>query len=51
MNEDNKIKDLEANEQSPESKEVEPGDLASDEFKITIRKLERPVQPRGVLAE
>ena len=25
--------------------------VAEDEFKVTVRKLERPVRPRGVLAE
>ena len=26
-------------------------DAANDEFKLTVRKLEMPVRPRGVLAE
>jgi hypothetical protein len=39
-----------AGEQPPktEKKELESSDT---EFKVTVRKLEMPVQPRGVLAE
>lgn len=36
------------NEQAEKSQETSSGD---GEFKVTVRKLEMPVRPRGVLAE
>jgi len=50
VNNDKKINELESVERPPEG-EIESGEAANDEFQITIRKLELPVQPRGVLAE
>jgi hypothetical protein len=33
------------------SQGAQDGAASADEFKITVRKLEMPVRPRGVLAE
>lgn len=51
MDNDKKIEELEKLERHPEANDGEAGEGVNDEFKITVRKLELPVQPRGVLAE
>jgi hypothetical protein len=51
MDNDKKIEELNNHERLPESGDDKPAEIAGDEFKITVRKLELPVQPRGVLAE
>jgi hypothetical protein len=50
MNEEEKLNkaDDEAKEQAEETKEAVADE---SEFKLTVRKLEMPVRPRGVLAE
>jgi len=50
MNEEEKldVADDNANEQAEERKEAITDEC---EFKLTVRKLEMPVRPRGVLAE
>jgi len=50
MNEEEKLNKAEdeAQEQAEETKEPAGED---DEFKLTVRKLEMPVRPRGVLAD
>jgi hypothetical protein len=42
--------DNQTNEQNEQTNEQEMPD-AEPEFKLTVRKLEMPVRPRGVLAE
>ena len=39
-----------ANEQTP-TQQVSDAAPAADEFRLTIKKLEMPVRPRGVLAD
>jgi hypothetical protein len=51
MNSDRKIEELDAALQQSSESEKNETDGADGEFKITVRKLEMPVQPRGVLAE
>jgi hypothetical protein len=51
MDNDKKMDELNTHERLPESGDDKPAEVVSDEFKITVRKLELPVQPRGVLAE
>jgi hypothetical protein len=49
---DAESKTEEAEKVSEDSTEKEQGsDGADHEFKVTVRKLELPVRPRGVLAE
>ena len=54
MNIQDKLKDAEdsreqtVKETDQSAEEGEPGEV---EFKVTVRKLEVPVRPRGVLAE
>ncbi len=38
-------------EQDPGAQQVSDGPPAADEFRLTIKKLDMPVRPRGVLAE
>jgi hypothetical protein len=50
-----KVEDPAVNQGNPETKD-EPdqqteGSNEESEFKLTVRKLEMPVRPRGVLAE
>ena len=50
MNHDNQNTQIEtAAEELTESRQESPA--AEGEFKVTVRKLEMPVRPRGVLAE
>ena len=49
VNEDVKPNDVDENVATPPEKPNE--EEADGEFKITVRKLEMPVRPRGVLAE
>ena len=51
MNEEEKVNnaDDDVKEQAEETKKEIAID--EDEFKLTVRKLEMPVRPRGVLAE
>lgn len=49
MNQEDKLNEVEENIPTPPEK---PKEEESDgEFKVTVRKLEMPVRPRGVLAE
>jgi len=51
MNEqhDQPLDEQNPNENDPSTQQVT--DAPPDEFKLTIKKLEMPVRPRGVLAE
>ena len=50
MNNEHQANELEStNKQQTEN--PEEGGTADTEFKLTVRKLEMPVRPRGVLAE
>jgi hypothetical protein len=40
-----------ANESDASNPQVSDSAPAADEFRLTIKKLEMPVRPRGVLAE
>ncbi len=40
-----------ANENDPTTQQVSDAAPAADEFRLTIKKLDMPVRPRGVLAE
>jgi hypothetical protein len=40
-----------ADEHAPAANQVSDAAPAADEFRLTIKKLEMPVRPRGVLAE
>ena len=40
-----------ANENAPANQQVSDAAPAADEFRLTIKKLEMPVRPRGVLAD
>jgi hypothetical protein len=51
MDNDKKTQELDTHERLPESGDDKSAEAGTDEFKITVRKLELPVQPRGVLAE
>jgi hypothetical protein len=49
MNDDKELNQVEKPNEEPENRpENQPGE---GEFKVTVRKLEMPVRPRGVLAE
>jgi len=49
LNQEDKLNELDDNKATaPEKPKVEESD---GEFKVTVRKLEMPVRPRGVLAE
>ncbi len=48
MNDD---KDLNKAEKQSDETEKTENQAAEGEFKLTVRKLEMPVRPRGVLAE
>ncbi len=52
MNEEEKLNKAgdEIEEQTEETKDAAAADDAG-EFKVTVRKLEMPVRPRGVLAD
>jgi hypothetical protein len=50
MNNDRKIEEIDTSIESSEA-DKKDADGAETEFKVTVRKLEMPVQPRGVLAE
>ena len=47
VNKDEKSSD----EHAPAAQQVSDAAPAADEFNLTIKKLEMPVRPRGVLAE
>jgi hypothetical protein len=52
MNDDTKIEELDsATPQAPNADKASEAKELEGEFKITVRKLEMPVQPRGVLAD
>jgi hypothetical protein len=40
-----------ADEKAPAAQQVSDAAPAADEFRLTIKKLEMPVRPRGVLAD
>jgi hypothetical protein len=48
MNNEQKINET---ENAKEPTETEENGSSDNEFKLTVRKLEMPVRPRGVLAE
>jgi hypothetical protein len=48
-NNEDTLKDVEEGRDSIEESKKEPAD--DGEFKVTVRKLEVPARPRGVLAE
>ncbi len=47
----NEEKDLNKVEKQGEQTENQADEQTDGEFKVTVRKLEMPVRPRGVLAE
>jgi len=53
MNIQDKLKDAEESREQPvkDLKEESGEESELSEFKVTVRKLEVPVRPRGVLAE
>jgi len=50
MNNEQKINETE-NAKEPTEEHDESNGSGDNEFKLTVRKLEMPVRPRGVLAE
>jgi hypothetical protein len=49
VNNDKEINEVEKNAKDDET--TQEKDAGEGEFKLTVRKLEMPVRPRGVLAE
>jgi hypothetical protein len=51
MNEEQKIEETEKAPTNSSESEKQPSDDVDREFNVTVRKLELPVRPRGVLAD
>ncbi len=51
MNNEQKIDEAAENPAKDQTEDHDEGRADASEFKLTVRKLEMPVRPRGVLAE